>query len=286
MTKVFTSVKELQTLLASKKDSKKVGTVFTMGALHDGHASLMQECRKEIGNDGILVVTVFVNPTQFNDPKDLEKYPRTLDADVALCTQNGVDVLFAPTADEIYPDDLKIEQITPGPIAGILEGASRPGHFAGVATVVYRLIEITKPDVTCFGQKDYQQLVVVGQLIKSQKLNVKLVGVSTVREKSGLAMSSRNQRLSIEQRVIATKLFEAMNMVKTELLNGHSISDAKTVAISYLDENPEIELDYLEVLSAELSKPEPGLARILIAARIGDVRLIDNLECEIGVENV
>lgn len=282
MTKIITTVEELQLFLAGKK----VGAVFTMGALHKGHAVLMQECRKEIGVDGILVVTIFVNPTQFNDPKDLEKYPRTLDADVELCTQNGADVVFAPKLDEIYPNDLEIKQISPGPVSEILEGASRPGHFAGVATVVNRLLEITKPAVTCFGEKDYQQLVIVDQLIQSQKIDVKLVGVPTVRETNGLAMSSRNQRLTAEQRLLATKLFESMNLVNEHLRLGQSISSAKSKAIAFLSQNPEIELDYLDVLSPCLSKPEPGLARILIAAKIGDVRLIDNLECEIGVASV
>ena len=282
MTIIISTVSELESHLVGKK----IGAVFTMGALHEGHASLMQECRNQIGNDGLVVVSIFVNPTQFNDPNDLTKYPRTLETDFELCEQNGVDIVFAPSVEEIYPEDLEIKQINPGAIGSILEGASRPGHFVGVATVVNRLLEITKPDVTCFGQKDYQQLVVVGQLIKNQNLKIKLIDVPTVRESSGLAMSSRNQRLSPEQKVLAGKLYEAMYLVRTELHNGLSIADAKTKAIALLDQTPEIQLDYLEVLSAELSKPEPGLARILIAAKIGDVRLIDNLECEIGSANV
>ena len=282
MTIIISTVSELESHLVGKK----IGAVFTMGALHEGHASLMQECRNQIGNDGLVVVSIFVNPTQFNDPNDLTKYPRTLETDFELCEQNGVDIVFAPSVEEIYPEDLEIKQINPGAIGSILEGASRPGHFVGVATVVNRLLEITKPDVTCFGQKDYQQLVVVGQLIKNQNLKIKLIDVPTVRESSGLAMSSRNQRLSPEQKVLAGKLYEAMYLVKTELHNGLSIADAKTKAIALLYQTPEIQLDYLEVLSAELSKPEPGLARILIAAKIGDVRLIDNLECEIGSANV
>lgn len=282
MTIIISTVSELESHLVGKK----IGAVFTMGALHEGHASLMQECRNQIGNDGLVVVSIFVNPTQFNDPNDLTKYPRTLETDFELCEQNGVDIVFAPSVEEIYPEDLEIKQINPGAIGSILEGASRPGHFVGVATVVNRLLEITKPDVTCFGQKDYQQLVVVGQLIKNQNLKIKLIDVPTVRESSGLAMSSRNQRLSPEQKVLAGKLYEAMYLVRTELHNGLSIADAKTKAIALLYQTPEIQLDYLEVLSAELSKPEPGLARILIAAKIGDVRLIDNLECEIGSANV
>ena len=282
MTTVINTVNELQAFLSGKK----VGAVFTMGALHDGHASLMQECRRQIGTDGVLVVTVFVNPTQFNDPKDLDKYPRTLESDVELCNKNRVDVVFAPSVDEIYPKDSTVKQIEPGAISEILEGASRPSHFSGVATVVNRLFEITNPEVTCFGQKDYQQLVVINQLIENQKLEVKLVGVPTVREPGGLAMSSRNQRLTPEQRQIAANLFKALQLVKAELTSGKTISQAKAIASAFLNSTPEIHLDYLEVLSADLTKPMAGLARILIAAKIGDVRLIDNLECELGVANV
>ncbi len=282
MTKVVNKVSDLQELITNKK----VGAVFTMGALHAGHGELIDECRRHIGGDSILIVTIFVNPTQFNDPKDLEQYPRDLANDVELCAQHNVDIVFAPIASEVYPPDNPVKEISPGEIAEILEGQSRPGHFEGVATVVNRLLEITQPAVTCFGEKDYQQLVVVRQLVKAQAINVEVVAVNTVRETDGLAMSSRNQRLTFEQRTIAANLFKALKSVSKDLAAGNSIDVSVSRAKDWLAQFPLVDLDYLTVLSRDLAKPVPGLARILIAARIGDVRLIDNLECELVAANV
>jgi pantoate--beta-alanine ligase len=282
VSKVVTSVSQLKMEL----NHKKVGAVFTMGALHEGHGRLMEVCRELIGADALLVVTIFVNPAQFNDPNDLAKYPRSLEKDISLCESHGVDIVFAPTVDEIYPKDFPVKQISPGVIANILEGESRPGHFAGVATVVKRLLDITQPTVTCFGEKDFQQLAVVKQMVKEQSLAVEVIGVETVRETDGLAMSSRNSRLSKAERLIAPRLYEALQLVASELLLGKSIEQSIMNAKDWLKIFPAIDLDYLTVLKSDLSNPAPGLARILIAARIGDVRLIDNLECELGVDNV
>ena len=282
MTKVIETVSQLQHETANKK----VGAVFTMGALHQGHAALMQKCRETIGKDGVLVVTVFVNPTQFTDPKDLAKYPRDLASDVNLCSENSVDIVFAPEVSEIYPADHSVKEINPGTIAEILEGASRPGHFKGVATVVNRLLEITKPAVTCFGEKDFQQLAVVKQMVEELGIPVQVIGVPTVREKDGLAMSSRNQRLDSKAREISANLFEALNRVKKNLQSGMKVSQGIQEVEDWLKTIPEIHLDYLTVLSPDLQKPDPGLARVLIAAKIGDVRLIDNIECELGESNV
>ncbi len=282
MTKVIHTVAEFQLEIAHKK----VGAVFTMGALHQGHAALMQKCRELIGKDGLLVVTVFVNPTQFNDPKDLEKYPRDLESDVKLCSENSVDIVFAPSVSEIYPVNEPVKKIDPGKISEILEGESRPGHFAGVATVVNRLLEITKPVVTCFGEKDFQQLAVVKQMVSEFEIAVNVVGVPTVREADGLAMSSRNQRLSKEHREISMHIYEALNRVKRNLQSGMKVSSSIEEVKDWLKSFTEIHLDYLTVLSPELLNPGPGLARVLIAAKIGDVRLIDNIECELGAINV
>ncbi len=282
MSKVVTSVSHLQMEL----NHKKVGAVFTMGALHEGHGRLMEVCRELIGADSLLVVTIFVNPAQFNDPNDLAKYPRSLEKDISLCESHGVDIVFAPTVDEIYPKDFPVKQISPGVIANILEGESRPGHFAGVATVVKRLLDITQPTITCFGEKDFQQLAVVKQMVKEQSLAVEVIGVETVRETDGLAMSSRNSRLSKAERLIAPRLYVALQLVASELLLGKSIEQSIMKAKDWLKTFSAIDLDYLTVLKSDLSNPAPGLARILIAARIGDVRLIDNLECELGVDNV
>ena len=282
MSKVVTSVSQLKMEL----NHKKVGAVFTMGALHEGHGRLMEVCRESIGADALLVVTIFVNPSQFNDPNDLAKYPRSLEKDISLCESHGVDIVFAPTVDEIYPKDIPVKQISPGVIANILEGESRPGHFAGVATVVKRLLDITQPTITCFGEKDFQQLAVVKHMVKEQSLAVEVIGVETVRETDGLAMSSRNSRLSKAERLIAPRLYEVLQLVASELLLGKSIEQSILKAKEWLKTFPAIDLDYLTVLKSDLSNPAPGLARILIAARIGDVRLIDNLECELGVDNV
>jgi pantoate--beta-alanine ligase len=282
MTRIIKTVTELQSSLAGKR----VGAVFTMGALHQGHAQLIKQCRDTVGKDAIVVVTIFVNPTQFENNEDLEKYPRDLASDVEICEQNSADFVFAPTVDEIYPPQTLVKKIEPGEIANILEGASRPGHFSGVATVVNRLLEIIKPSVTCFGEKDYQQLTIVRQIVKELSIPVEVIGVETVRESDGLAKSSRNRRLSEEERALAPHLYEAVNRVKAQLLQNLPIEKAISSTVEWLADFPEIELDYLTVLSPSLGKPVPGLARVLVAARIGDVRLIDNIECELAVANV
>lgn len=282
MTQVITTVEQLQKAL----HDKKVGAVFTMGALHQGHVALINKCREIIGKDATVVVTIFVNPTQFNNAKDLEKYPKNLEFDVELCSANHVDIVFAPSVEEIYPKDATIKQISPGKLADILEGQSRPGHFAGVATVVNRLLEITKPEITCFGEKDFQQLAVVKQMVDELRIPVQVVAVPTVRESDGLAMSSRNQRLDEAQRVISAQLFVALNRVKNHLKSGMKISESIYEVQDWLKQFPEIELDYLKVVGEDLLQVGPGLARVLIAAKIGDVRLIDNIECELGESNV
>lgn len=282
MTQVITTVEQLQKAL----HDKKVGAVFTMGALHQGHVALINKCREIIGKDATVVVTIFVNPTQFNNAKDLEKYPKNLEFDVELCSANHVDIVFAPSVEEIYPKDATIKQISPGKLADILEGQSRPGHFAGVATVVNRLLEITKPEITCFGEKDFQQLAVVKQMVDELRIPVQVVAVPTVRESDGLSMSSRNQRLDEAQRVISAQLFVALNRVKNHLKSGMKISESIYEVQDWLKQFPEIELDYLKVVGEDLLQVGPGLARVLIAAKIGDVRLIDNIECELGESNV
>jgi pantoate--beta-alanine ligase len=257
-----------------------------MGALHPGHAQLIKQCRESVGDDAIVVVTIFVNPTQFENNEDLEKYPHDLASDVEICEQNSADIVFAPAVDEIYPPQIIVKKIELGEIANIFEGASRPGHFAGVATVVNRLLEIIKPSVTCFGEKDYQQLTIVRQIVKELSIPVEVIGVETMRESDGLAMSSRNIRLSEEERALAPHLYEAINRVKAQLLHSDPIEKAIASTVEWLADFPEIDLDYLTVLSPSLGKPVPGLARVLVAARIGDVRLIDNIKCELVVANV
>ncbi len=282
MTQVITKVSDLKSILASKK----VGTVFTMGSLHAGHIQLIKKCRELIGDDSLLVVTIFVNPKQFNDQNDYAKYPKDLNSDIEICKQNLVDIVFAPEVSEIYPPNKEVTAIDPGKIADLLEGASRPGHFAGMATVVNRLLEITKPEITCFGEKDFQQLAIVKHMVSKLNIQTKVIGVPTVRETDGLALSSRNVRLTSKDREVAPKLFEAMNLVKAKLAEKNSVDFSIDFAKQWLAQFPEIELDYLVVKNSQLANPTPGLARVLIAAKIGDVRLIDNMECELVAQNV
>ena len=198
---------ELADLLAPRRArGERVGLVCTMGAMHEGHASLMRRTRAEIGPDAPLVVSLFVNPLQFGPGEDLDRYPRTFEEDRALCEAEGVDVLFAPSVDEVYPGGTPQVTVDPGPLATILEGASRPGHFAGVLTVVAKLFGLVRPDVTVFGEKDYQQLALVRRMSADLCLGVDVLGGETVREPDGLALSSRNRYLDDEQRRTALAL--------------------------------------------------------------------------------
>lgn len=283
---ILTKAAELAELPADRRR----GAVFTMGALHAGHAALMHHCRGLIGDDGLLVVTIFVNPTQFNDPKDLERYPRTLDADLEICAAAGVDVVFAPTVQEMYPADVELPQFSAGELGRRLEGASRPGHFDAVATVVHRLISLTAPAVTCFGEKDYQQLVVVRKLVAAAGLPVEVVGVPTVRESDGLALSSRNRLLSPAGRAVAPVLQRALLAVADELRHGHDVAAATSAGQSIIASEPTVTLDYLVVADESLNTSAmqelaDGLnGRVLLAAYIDGVRLIDNVPVKLVVE--
>lgn len=271
--KVFTTVAEISSL----DHSHKRGAVLTMGALHAGHVALIEECRQQIGKDGTLCVSIFVNPTQFSDPKDLEQYPRTLDDDLKICEAAGVDVVFTPTVSEIYPPQSQVSVISAGALGEILEGASRPGHFDGVATVVHRLLEIFHADVTCFGLKDFQQVAVVRQMLETTQFPCELVEVETIRESDGFALSSRNRRLSANDREKASMIPRAINVVADALARGFSVEAALAEGMDLLNTVPEIVVDYLTVRSMQLDKPPMnGSARVLIAAHIGGVRLLDN----------
>lgn len=275
--KVITTVAEMQAL----GHATRRGAVFTMGALHQGHAQLMRECRKLIGAEGVLVVTVFVNPKQFGDAKDLARYPRTLEADVVLCESVGVDVVFAPSVEEMFPEGVQLPQFYAGALGDILEGASRPGHFDAVASIVHRLIAITEPDVTCFGEKDFQQLAVVRQMVAEAQLSVDVVGVPTVRETDGLAMSSRNVHLSAEQRRIAAVIPRALDAATEAASEGAEAAVAAGLAI--LAAEPAIDVDYFELRSTQLqAPPASGEARLLLAVTLGGIRLIDNAPVELG----
>ena len=259
----------------------RVALVPTMGALHEGHAALLRAARSAVGDGGAVVASVFVNPLQFGPGEDLARYPRTFEADAELCAREGVDLVFHPGVEEVYPGGEPVVTVDPGRLGEGLEGRSRPGHFRGVATVVAKLLGLVRPDVACFGEKDYEQLVLVRRLVLDLCLSVDVVGVPTVREPDGLALSSRNRYLDADQRASATALFRALCAGAAAGPRG---ADAVLAAAAeVLDGEPEVRRDYLALTSADLGPaPSRGEARLLVAARIGETRLIDNLPVRIG----
>ncbi|WGX99502.1 pantoate--beta-alanine ligase [Nocardioides sp. L-11A] len=266
------------------------GTVVlvpTMGALHEGHATLMRIARERAGADGTVVVSIFVNPLQFGPGEDLDRYPRTFDADLELAASEGVDVVFAPVVAEMYPDGVPHEGVAseavtvqPGPLADLLEGASRPGHFRGVLTVVAKLFGLVRTDVAVFGEKDYQQLALIRRMSADLCLGIDVVGAATDREPDGLARSSRNRYLDAEQRQQAATLSRALRAAQERASYG--VPAARWAAMNVIKAEPAVELDYLALTTTGLGElpdyPEPGTeGRILVAARVGTTRLIDNL---------
>jgi pantoate--beta-alanine ligase len=273
---------ELATLLAVHRHAgRSVGLVPTMGALHDGHASLMRVARDAVG-EGPVVVSIFVNPLQFGPGEDLDRYPRTLEADLEVCAREGVGIVFAPGVDEMYPGGAGEEMttVTPGNIADILEGESRPGHFRGVLTVVAKLFGLVRPDVAVFGQKDYQQLALITRMAADLCLGIEIVGAPTQREPDGLALSSRNRYLTDNDRRAALALSRALRAGQERAPYG--LPAARWAAMRVLKDEPRVEIDYLALRGADLGElpdyPEPGtVGRILVAARVGSTRLIDNV---------
>ncbi|WP_117213465.1 pantoate--beta-alanine ligase [Allorhizocola rhizosphaerae] len=249
----------------------RTAVVMTMGALHDGHAALMRAARKDAD---FVIVTIFVNPLQFGAHEDLDRYPRTLEKDLQICEAEGVDIVFAPSVREIYPDGTPQVTIHPGPLGEQLEGAVRPGHFAGVLTVVLKLLHLTRPDVAYFGEKDYQQLTLIKRMVRDLSLDVEIVGVPTVREPDGLALSSRNRYLSPDERQLALALSRALNKGATQ----HTPDAVLATAGKELTG---LSVDYLELRDPRLGPAHSGPARLLVAARVGTTRLIDNIEVEL-----
>jgi pantoate--beta-alanine ligase len=225
-----------------------------------------------------VLVTIFVNPLQFGPNEDFDKYPRTLDADLEACRAEGVSVVFAPSRDEVYPGGAPSITMNAGPLGEILEGASRPGHFAGMLTVVEKLLMLTRADVAFFGEKDFQQLALIRRMVHDLELDVEIVGVPTVREPDGLALSSRNRYLSADGRAAAVALSRALREGA-----GHTDGDAVlTTARKILDDEPGVRVDYLALTGPELGPaPDEGPARLLVAARVGSTRLIDNVPLQL-----
>ena len=256
-------------------DAPETAVVMTMGALHEGHTGLVRAARQTVGPDGGVTVTVFVNPLQFGAGEDLDRYPRTLEADLDLCAREGVDTVFAPDGTEMYPDGEPLVRIDPGPLGDVLEGAARPGHFSGVLTVVGKLLHLVLPTYAVFGEKDYQQLTLIRRMVVDLDWPYEIVGVPTVREPDGLAMSSRNRYLTPEQREQATSLSAALRAGEAAATDGGAAVLA--AARQVLDAAEGLDVDYLELRDPDLGPaPASGYARQLVAARVGSTRLIDN----------
>jgi pantoate--beta-alanine ligase len=252
--------------------------VPTMGALHEGHRTLVRAARERGGS---VVVSVFVNPTQFGPGEDFDRYPRTWDADLAALAEEGTDVVFHPAVDDVYPAGSLGVTVQPGPFGDVLEGAVRPGHFAGVLTVVAKLFGLVRPDVAVFGEKDYQQLTLIRAMARELALGVEVVGVPTVREDDGMALSSRNRYLSAEQRSAAADISAALRAGAAA--GPHGAPAVLDAARQVLAAAPGLVPDYLELTDPDLGPaPTAGAARLLVAARAGSTRLIDNLAVELG----
>ena len=265
-----------------RADGGRVGLVPTMGALHEGHRALVVAARDLMGPAGAVVVSIFVNPLQFGKGEDLSRYPRTFEADLEICAAGGVDVVFAPAVDEVYPSGQPQVTLDPGPRGAILEGSSRPTHFRGVLTVVAKLLGLVRPDVAVFGHKDYQQLVLIRQMVADLCMGVQIVGVGTVREPQGLALSSRNKYLDAEQRVVALALSRALRAGADA--GRHGAEQVLAAARDVLESSDgALAVDYLELTAPDLAgAPERGEARLLVAARVGTTRLIDNTALVLG----
>ncbi len=271
------TIAELRRVLAASR--RPAGLVPTMGALHAGHGRLMEEARRE---SACVAVSIFVNPIQFNQSEDYQRYPRTVETDLAFCEERGVDLVFAPPLDEMYP----LPPVTFVEVGGLtehMEGRFRPGHFRGVATVVMKLLQIAQPERAYFGEKDAQQLAVVRRMVKDLNVPVEIVGVPTVREPDGLALSSRNQLLSAEERRIAPRLYQALCAAEQRIATGEKYAEAaKRAALETLAGEPRIRVEYVEVAGDEDMQPVEhvgGPVRIAAAVWLGRTRLIDNVRC-------
>jgi pantoate--beta-alanine ligase len=248
-----------------------------MGALHDGHAALFEAARARAD---VLAASIFVNPLQFGPNEDLGRYPRDLQADLAVCAAHAVDVVFIPSVEQMYPSGTPLVTVDPGPLGDILEGALRPGHFRGVLTVVAKLVNLMQPDVAVFGEKDYQQLVLVQRLVTDLSLEIEVQGVATRRDPDGVALSSRNRFLDDRQRQRAALLSTALHQGAAAGPAGRDV--VLRSAHEVLDAVPELTLDYVALRTHDLAaEATSGTARLLVAARVGSTRLIDNLPVQL-----
>lgn len=281
--KVIHNSDELRDLLFEcKKEGKKISYVPTMGYLHEGHLSLMEKA-KELGD--ILVVSIFVNPAQFNDPSDLKNYPVDTEGDVKKCEEMMVDFVFLPKSEDIYPDGIPNVRIMIPYLMDVLCGKSRPGHFEGILLVLSRLFHFVMPDFAVFGKKDYQQYLIVKEFVKIFAFPIAIIGMETVREKDGLAMSSRNARLTPKTRESANLIPRSLNLAEKLIREGEkNILSFKEILIDMIGSGSDLKLDYLEVMDPDTLEEKNNLdGRLLIAIAVfaGNVRLIDNKVIEI-----
>jgi pantoate--beta-alanine ligase len=262
------------------KEITPIAAVLTMGALHEGHAKLIKYAKANTPNGTRVIATIFVNPTQFDSSSDLAEYPRTLDSDLDTLQSAGADAVFVPDVAQLYPNGLEVNPpIEPGVIGDVLEGKARPGHFRGMLTVVQRLFSITHANYSFFGEKDFQQLTLVKEMVAATKLPIEIVGVPTVRDEFGIALSSRNRRLSAQATEHAKLIPVAMKKAAEEVLNSGSIEVAEAAGKAILEQSGKFEVEYFEIRSNDLiSAPTPNNARVFVAVNIEEVRLIDNLE--------
>ncbi|WP_435298582.1 pantoate--beta-alanine ligase [Timonella sp. A28] len=258
--------------------------VMTMGALHAGHMELVKQARARARQ---VVVTIFVNPLQFGPNEDFEAYPRTLDADLELLAEHGADVVFAPDLEEMYPGGDPLVRVTSGHLGTILEGASRPGHFDGVLTVVNKLLHLTKPQLAFFGQKDAQQLLLISRMVRDFNFDVEICAVPIVRQENGLALSSRNAYLLDDEKLMALTLYRALNAARDVAYSGGSVAQSHQAAHAVFEANPQVTLDYFVIVDptniGEVQENYVGEALGLVAARVGRTRLIDNMHMQFGV---
>ncbi len=273
----FSKIEALKAYKQHIEVGKLIGFVPTMGALHQGHINLMLEAKRQCD---VVICSIFVNPTQFNNPQDLLKYPRTLERDLEMLSQAGVDVVFTPEVKEMYPEkDERIFHLSPLDL--VMEGKFRPGHFNGVAQIVSKLFDIVEPDFAFFGEKDFQQLAIIQKLVIDYKYKVKIVPVPTVREVDGLAMSSRNLRLTEAHRDAAPLIYKTLTQSK-KLFQKVSVQETEEFVMNTINKNPFLEVEYFEIVDStslqKLSqKSESNYPVACIAVYAGEIRLIDNI---------
>lgn len=277
--KLISTIQELKDVLASaRKEGKKIGLVPTMGALHRGHASLVERC---VAENDLSVVSVFLNPTQFNDKVDLEKYPRTLEADCALMEEVGASIVFAPSVSEMYPEE-DLRRFSYPEVDSVMEGAFRPGHFNGVCQIVSKLFDAVQPDRAYFGEKDFQQLAIIREMVRQMDYKLEIVGCPIVREEDGLALSSRNKRLSARERENALNISQTLFKSRT-FAASHTVSETQKMVEEAIEDAPGLRLEYFEIVDGntlqKVSSWEDSLYVVgCITVFCGEVRLIDNIK--------